>query len=227
MSQPELLTIDFLGIGSDKNDSPQLDSAMDCHQQRRSMQSCLRKIKPHMLQQVLSQECFSNSGFSPAEIHDKVSEGIKTLDLFPQHSLGFQFNGKQDKYQLPLLDTQIEFPKGAAAMDFRPPTEQSSSQLTIFSSGTVNVYSDISSGKAGAIMMLAAAGSGKASPSDQSVSSTFVSKISNSLPVLRILRKELPMAKKLSLQRFLEKRKDRLNRLLPYLSSSKNSSLVC
>ncbi|XP_057846203.2 uncharacterized protein LOC131055909 [Cryptomeria japonica] len=100
MSQRQLFTIDLLGIGRDNNGSPQLDSAMDCHQQlvhSRSTQSCLGKIRPHLLQQVLSQGCLSDSENFHREDHIGVSEGIKTWDLFPLHPLGFQSNINRTK----------------------------------------------------------------------------------------------------------------------------------
>ncbi|XP_059069237.1 protein TIFY 9 [Cryptomeria japonica] len=182
MSQPQLLTIDFMGIGSDENGSPQLD----CLQQllrRRSMQSCLGKIKPQMLQQVLSHGCFSDSENFHREGQIGVCEGIKTLDLFPQHPLGFQSNVKQDKTQSALLDAQIEISEAVP----------SSPQLTI-----LNDYPR------------------------QSVSkleeSTHGRKQSHAVETLNA---NLPIAKRLSLQRFLQKRKDRIGRVIPYGTSSK------
>lgn len=104
------------------------------------MQSRLGKIKPHMLQQVLSHGCLNDSENFHREVHIGVSEGIKTLDLFPQHSLGFQSNGKQGDSESALLDTQTEISEAAT-------TNPSSAQLTIFYNGAVKVYNDVSSGK--------------------------------------------------------------------------------
>ncbi|GLJ39068.1 hypothetical protein SUGI_0796440 [Cryptomeria japonica] len=86
MSQRQLVTIDFLGIGSNKTAKENGRSAMDFHPQlmkRRAIQTCLRKIKPHMLQQVLS--------------HCGVSEDLKTMQLFPQHATGFQSDNKDSQ----------------------------------------------------------------------------------------------------------------------------------
>ncbi|XP_057846204.2 uncharacterized protein LOC131055910 [Cryptomeria japonica] len=157
MAQSQLFTIDFMGVGS-----PQLD----CPQQllhRRSMQSCLGKIKPQMLQQVLSHGCFSDSENFHREDQIGVSEGIKTLDLFPLHPLGFQSNSKQDK--------------GQSAFYNYPRQSVSNSQ-----------------------------------ESTDGEKQSHAVEISNA---------NLPMAKRISLQRFLQKRKDRLSRVIPYVTSSK------
>ncbi|GLJ49985.1 hypothetical protein SUGI_1063110 [Cryptomeria japonica] len=220
MSQPQLFTIDFLGIGSDENGSPQLDS----HQHllhKRSMQSCLGKIKPYMLQQVLSHGCRSDSQNFHSEGHIGVCEGIKTMDLFPQHPLGFQSNGKQESA---LLDRKTEICEDVT-------TNPSSPQLTIFYNGAVKVYNDVSSREAEAIIMLAAA-------NEDALPSSTPSNISNLLRksvsnpeestqgakqshAIETSNANLPIAKKLSLQRFLQKRKDRVSRVIPYATSSK------
>ncbi|GLJ39065.1 hypothetical protein SUGI_0796380 [Cryptomeria japonica] len=204
MSQPRLLTIDFLGIGSQIDGAENTSPAMDCQHQRmkrQSNQSCLGKIKPYILQQVLCQ--------SQMEVNSAVSEGIKTMELFPRHGSGFQLENS------------------------KPPFKE----LMIFYNGEMKVFPDVSPERAEAIMMLAA-GNGNILHSDEV--SSFSTTASNILPLPTGLRKnvtiseefsaeanqtlfhaKLPMAKKLSLQRFLEKRKDRLNRLLPYMTSSK------
>ncbi|GLJ49986.1 hypothetical protein SUGI_1063120 [Cryptomeria japonica] len=224
MSQPELLTIDFLGIGSDKNDSPQLDSAMDCHQQRRSMQSCLGKIRPHMLQQVLSHGCFSDSEKFQRQSYIGVSEGIKTLDLFPQHSLGFQSNCKKDDSQSALLDREIHEISEATTTN-----RTSSAQLTIFYNGAVKVYDHVSSRKAEAIIMLAFANE-DALPSTTASNCLRKKSDSNSEEstggvkqshAVETSNSNLPIANKLSLQRFLQKRKDRMSRVIPYTTTAK------
>ncbi|GLJ39073.1 hypothetical protein SUGI_0796510 [Cryptomeria japonica] len=71
----QLVTIDFLGINSNETAKENTTSAMDCQPQlmkRRAIQSCLTKIKTHMLQQVLSQ-C-------------GVSKDLKTME-FSRHSI--------------------------------------------------------------------------------------------------------------------------------------------
>lgn len=90
MSQPRLLTIDFLGIGSEIDGAEATKPAMDCQQQhmkRQSNQSCLGKINPYILQQVLCQ--------SQMEADSAVSKGMKTMELFPQHASGFQLENSK------------------------------------------------------------------------------------------------------------------------------------
>ncbi|XP_057833098.2 protein TIFY 10b [Cryptomeria japonica] len=197
MSQPHFITIDFLGIGNDETAKENTSSAMDSQPQlmkRRAMQSCLRKIKPHMLQQVLS-DC-------------GVSEDLKTMQLFPQHAGGFQLDNKD--YQLPLLDTKFSI---SEALNFKPPTKPSSSQLMLFYNGVLNVYGNISSDKAKVIMTMAASNGNTANlsnceafpkPLRESISKLQGS--ANQRHHLGIAHWKLPLAKKKSLGRFLQKR---------------------
>ncbi|GLJ49980.1 hypothetical protein SUGI_1063000 [Cryptomeria japonica] len=174
MSQPQLFTIDFLGIGSDQNGSPQLLHS-------RSMQSCLGNIKPHMLQQVPSHGLLSDSEIFHREGQIRVCEGIKTLDLFPQHPLGFQSNGKQGMSESALLDTQIEISEAVTtnpAILYNYPRQSVSNSEESTEGGKQRHAVETSNAN-------------------------------------------LPMAKRLSLQRFLQKRKERLSRVIPYVTSSK------
>lgn len=104
------------------------------------------------------------------------------------------------------------------------PGEQSSPQLTIFYGGTVNVYDDIPADKAKAIMLMASSGNyisfphnniedGCGSQAWRKISGMNLSKQSgiNSLPLSSKVNKDIPIAKKHSLQCFLEKRKARVN----------------
>ncbi|GLJ49981.1 hypothetical protein SUGI_1063010 [Cryptomeria japonica] len=87
MSQPQLFTIDFLRIESDNNGSPQSDSAMDCHQQlvhSRSTQSCLGKIRPHLLQQDKSQSALLDTEI---EISKAVTTNPAILYNYPRQSV--------------------------------------------------------------------------------------------------------------------------------------------
>ncbi|KAH9329320.1 hypothetical protein KI387_001428, partial [Taxus chinensis] len=104
--QPRLLTIDFMGIGSDKLETSNSSSTSCCHQQlttRRSMQWCLRKIKPHMLQQVL----FPNP---EVEISEPI---IETLELFPLHTSNCKEGDIVDR-QSPSITARIKFSELAA-----------------------------------------------------------------------------------------------------------------
>jgi hypothetical protein len=94
---------------------------------------------------------------------------------------------------------------------FRPaastiPSKQSGAQLTIFYEGTLNVYDNISADKAQAIMLIASRGNSSSYPHTKARCKVHI---------------DLPIARKHSLQRFLEKRKDRLiaNAKSPYTAA--------
>ncbi|XP_057833097.2 uncharacterized protein LOC131043885 [Cryptomeria japonica] len=190
MSQPHLVTIDFLGIGSDETAKENTTSAMDSQPQlmkRQAMQSCLRKIKPHMVRQVLS--------------HCEVSEDLKTMELFSQHATGFGSDSK---------DSQISI---SEALNLKTPTKPSSSQLMLLYNGALNVYSNVSSDKAQAIMTMAAGNGNSANISNcvafskrlrESVSNSEGS--ANQRHHLGIAHWKLRIAKRKSLGRFLQKR---------------------
>eukprot|EP00253_Pinus_taeda_P022307 PITA_22307 len=112
---------------------------------------------------------------------------------------------------------------------FRPaaftiPGKQSGAQLTIFYGRTVNVYDDIPADKAKAIMLMASSGNypsfphnnvedGGGSQAWRKISGINLSEQSgiNSPPLSSKVNTDIPLARKHSLQCFLEKRKARVN----------------
>ncbi|XP_068664378.1 protein TIFY 3-like [Aristolochia californica] len=80
-------------------------------------------------------------------------------------------------------------------------------QLTIFYAGTVNVYDNVANDEAQAIKLLAGESSRAAT--------------ARRVPSVREVRADVPMARKQSLNRFLERRRDRIVNVAPYFSIKK------
>ncbi|XP_047067762.1 protein TIFY 10b-like [Lolium rigidum] len=143
--------------------------------------------------------------------------GRKTMELFPQ-SAGL--GAVQD----------------AAAPDAT--REQEKQQLTIFYGGKVLVFNDFPADKAKGLMQLASKGnpvvSAPATVADTTKVQAAVPVLESSLPAAqadapkpaRANTSDMPIARKASLHRFLEKRKDRLHAKAPYQASPSDASPV-
>ncbi|KAH9329319.1 hypothetical protein KI387_001427, partial [Taxus chinensis] len=184
--EPRLLTIDFMGIGSDKLETSISSSSSSscCHQQlttRRSMQWCLRKIKPHMLQQLL----FPNH---EVEISQPI---IKTLELFPLHTSNCKEGDIVDR-QSPSITAPMNFFEAAP---FYNDALNVSSQKVGNGNGNGNgngLQHIYPASEKGVYSINRGAGAG----------------FTATQSVEEAPRSQLPISKKLSLQRFLQKRKD-------------------
>ncbi|CAK9155313.1 unnamed protein product [Ilex paraguariensis] len=99
--------------------------------------------------------------------------------------------------------------------------KSSVAQLTIFYAGTINVYDNVTVDKAQAIMLLAGKNSLSA-PVVESTPKIDVTKLvqPSNLPSICKLQADLPIARKHSLQRFLEKRRYRKADSSPYIPST-------
>ncbi|KAL9262276.1 TIFY 10A-like protein [Drosera capensis] len=178
---------------------------------------------------------------SPAMMGPKSSFN-KTCNLFGQYLKEMRFSGDLN---LANPDANVE-PKGTSNVDSAmstmnlfplssgvvfydetipksAPTGTASPQMTIFYNGQVIVYNDVSAEKCKEIIELASKGSdalrngvdvagqpmGLASP-------VVCSNVSAPVFTNRMKVSDLPIVRKASLQRFFEKRKDRLNAKAPY-----------
>ncbi|KAG8079739.1 hypothetical protein GUJ93_ZPchr0007g5157 [Zizania palustris] len=155
---------------------------------------------------------------------DEAERKKETMELFPQ-SAGF---GLQD---------------AATARE----KEQDKRQLTIIYAGKVLVFNDFPADKANGLMQLASKGSPVVqnvtapAPAPAPTTVTDNTKVNMAVPVpvsslptaqvdaqkpARTNASDLPIARKASLHRFLEKRKDRLNAKTPYQASPSDATPV-
>ncbi|CAB4264102.1 unnamed protein product [Prunus armeniaca] len=130
---------------------------------------------------------------------------------------------KAEKIPFPSLPVYI--PTGTSVSSFMPAPaaaseklEETTTPLTIFYNGTVSVF-DVPRDKAESLLKLALEGnSAKAAESALAVDSKLAPHSSDQQQLLDPLDGDLPIARRKSLQRFLEKRKERLNSVSPFPS---------
>ncbi|XXG81639.1 hypothetical protein AAC387_Pa09g2221 [Persea americana] len=152
------------------------------------------------------------SGEGSERKEDVSDRNVKSMDLFPQHG-GFG----------PSEDSR----NGA---DMRPKAvELEKAQMTIFYGGKVHVFNDFPADKAREVMQFAVTG-GPQQPGNErrnlpptNNTNTKTSFASASVPAAssnptqpNVLGSDLPIARKVSLHRFLEKRKERISSKGPY-----------
>ncbi|ERM99472.1 protein TIFY 10b isoform X1 [Amborella trichopoda] len=147
---------------------------------------------------------FPTYSLSKKEVSDNFS-GIKSMDLFPQQS-GFG----------PTLPTNKPNSGSSTSTDFRSIAEQRKAQMTIFYDGKMVLIDDVSAEKAKIIMLMAANGAGCPQNSGSVPLPANTSSSNHRSSVSSKNFSDMPMARKASLQRFLEKRKDRIKSTAPF-----------
>ncbi|KAK9131465.1 hypothetical protein Sjap_011952 [Stephania japonica] len=133
------------------------------------------------------------SGEVACPVPQFAHHNIKGMDLFPQKS-GF---GVQDVHN---------------KADFRAKMAPEPAQLTIFYGGKVVVFDNLTVEKANEVMLLASKANSQVVVNNQmsSAAQEAHQRPPQAIPT------DLPIARKASLQRFLEKRKDRISTRAPY-----------
>jgi len=203
----------------------------------RSVMQDLSRIRPQMMQKVLSsiglsedKKAESFNGQSEASSHTEL------MELFPV-STGFGSNPRVAETNITLPFATGQTDPDSRSVPAKAPEQSSTAQLTIFYNGAVHVY-DVPAEKAQAIMSFASSNSSintGTSPTTSSqieqISKPFPSKPPSKPQSNAVNEKQthrppigLEIVRKLSLQRFLEKRKERINNVAPY-SSMKTETL--
>ncbi|KAG6488129.1 protein TIFY 10c-like [Zingiber officinale] len=136
-----------------------------------------------------------------------------TMRLLP----GAEISGDDDGEAMELFPQRAEF--HTAPEQAR---ERGNPQLTIFYKGKLMVFDNFPPEKADDLLKLASEGNkrnqnlGQESSSSEDQNPTLESMVANSWLTAQTSLSDLPIARKASLQRFLEKRKYRINARAPY-----------
>ncbi|KAL6350147.1 hypothetical protein AAG906_004085 [Vitis piasezkii] len=185
------MELDFFGMEKDGTTAKsQFQRFLGRRRSFRGMQSAISKINPDLLKTVIA------SG--------SVSQAPKNNPPFASRkSFSVPSTPKADQNYLPALPVYSPV--------FRPVSAETT-PITIFYNGTVSVF-DVSPEQIESIMKLALDGSTKTvEPAD----SKLAIPPNEEQQLLETLNGDLPLARRKSLHRFLEKRKERLTSVYPY-----------
>ncbi|GMI74865.1 JASMONATE-ASSOCIATED 1, TIFY DOMAIN PROTEIN 9, jasmonate-zim-domain protein 10 [Hibiscus trionum] len=183
--------LDFFGMEKENSCKSQFQKFLDRRRSFRGLQGAISKMNPELIKSVIA------SGLTNPVSQDQIdsnkpasvpSSPKETQSLFPD---------------LPLLA-----PAARAASE----NGNETAPLTIFYNGTVSVF-NVPRDKAESILKHAVEGVSK---NVESVDSEAATPSSDQQQLLQNLDGDLPIARRKSLQRFLEKRKERLTCASPY-----------
>ncbi|KAG6658162.1 protein TIFY 10A-like isoform X1 [Carya illinoinensis] len=168
-----------------------------------------------------------------------ATRNLEPMDLFPQPP---GFAASLPKQVVPEIATD------SSRVDKSATAEPERAQMTIFYAGKVIVFNEFPAEKAKEVMLLASQGSSQSNPNNQNAFAasklaridssssigTSTSVVPPSLgnkaihehiqPPPQPLANDLPIARRASLHRFLEKRKDRVTARAPYQYQTNNSA---
>ncbi|KAK8529557.1 hypothetical protein V6N13_102466 [Hibiscus sabdariffa] len=183
--------LDFFGMEKENSCKSQFQKFLDRRRSLRGLQGAISKMNPELIKSVITSGLtnpLSQDQIDSNKLASVLSSPEETQSLFPA---------------LPLLA-----PAARAASE----NDSETAPLTIFYNGTVSVF-NVPRDKAESILKLAVEGVSK---NVESIDSQVATPSSDQQQLLETLDGDLPIARRKSLQRFLEKRKERLTCASPY-----------